>query len=64
MIRERESIMSEDEFKNKEWFPNFIILCKPVSDGSDADGGNMDNEWNGVLREIEKVVKNQIHSSN
>ena len=63
MIRERESIMSEDEY-NKEWFPNFIILCKPVSDGSDADGENMDSEWNGVLREIEKVVKSQIDASN
>ena len=49
--------MSEQEYKNKEWFPNFIILCKPISEGSDADSGNMDNEWNGVLREIEKVVK-------
>ena len=55
--------MSEDEY-NKDWFPNFIILCKPVSDGSDADGGNMDSEWNGVLREIEKVVKSQIDASN
>ena len=64
MIRERESIMSEDEVQNKEWFPNFIILCKPISEGSDADGGNMDNEWNGVLREIEKVVKSQNDASN
>ena len=56
--------MSEHEYENNEWFPNFIILCKPVSEGSDADGGNMDSEWNGVLREIEKVVKRQIDATN
>ena len=64
MIRERESIMTEKDYKNKEWFPNFIILCKPISDGSNVDSGNMDNEWNGVLREIEKVVKRQIDVTN
>ena len=34
MISERESIMSENDFLNKDWFPNFIILCKPISEGS------------------------------
>ena len=34
MIRERESIMSENDYKNKELFPNYIILCKPISEGS------------------------------
>jgi hypothetical protein len=64
MIRERESLMSDDDFKNKEWFPNFIILCKPNSTGSDADSGNSENEWNGVLKEMEKVIKRQIEASN
>jgi hypothetical protein len=64
MISERESIMSENDFKNKEWFPNYIVLCKPISEGSNADSGNMDNEWNGVLREMEKVVKRQIEVAN
>ena len=63
MIRERESLMSENDF-NKDWFPNFIILCKPNSTGSDADSGNTENEWNGVLKEMEKVVKRQIDASN
>jgi hypothetical protein len=58
MIRERESIMSERDCKNKEWFPNYIILCKPISEGSNGDSGNNENEWNGIVREIEKVVKN------
>ncbi len=57
MIRERESMMSEKDFRNKEWFPNFIILCKPNSEGADFDSGKMENEWNGVLKEIEKVMK-------
>ena len=60
MIRERESLMDENDFKNKEWFPNYIILCKPISERSNADSGNIDNEWGGVLREMEKVVKRQI----
>ncbi len=64
MIRERESLMSENDFKNKEWFPNFIILCKPNSNDSDENSGNMENEWNGILKEMEKVVKRQNESSN
>jgi hypothetical protein len=64
MISERESLMSENDFKNKEWFPNFIILCKPNSTDSDEDSGNIENEWNGVLKEMEKVVKRQNEASN
>jgi hypothetical protein len=64
MISERESIMSKNNFKNKEWFPNYIVLCKPISEGSNADSGNMENEWNGVVREMEKVVKRQIEEAN
>ena len=57
MIKERESIMSENEYKKNDWFPNYIILCKPISEGSNKDDGNMENDWSGVLKEIEKVVK-------
>ena len=64
MIRERESIMSDKDYMNKDFFPNYMILCKPISEGSNADSGNMDNEWNGVLREMEKVVKRQIDVAN
>ena len=64
MIRERESIMSENDYKNKEFFPNYIILCKPISEGSNLDSGNTDNEWNGILREMEKVVKRHIGVAN
>jgi hypothetical protein len=64
MIRERESIMTDDDFKKEEWFPNFIVLCKPISESSQSNGGNTGNEWSGVIKEIEKVVKSQINSSN
>jgi hypothetical protein len=64
MIREYESIMSQQEYQNKYWFPNFIILCKPLSEGRNSDGGEMDNEWNGLLREIEKGVKRQFEVTN
>ncbi len=63
MIRERESLMSESELQNKDFFPNFLILCKPNSDDSSADSGNMENEWNGILKEMEKVVKRQNEAS-
>ena len=53
MVRERESLMTENDFKNKEWFPNFLILCKPVSKSSNADSEIKKNEINGVLKEIE-----------
>jgi hypothetical protein len=64
MIRERESLMDEESLKKNKWFPNFIILCKPNSDERNANSGNIDNEWNGVLKEMEKVVKRQIDASN
>ena len=63
MIRERESMMSERDFKNKDLFPNFLILCKPNSEDSNSDSGNSDFEWNGILKEMEKVVKRQIDAS-
>ena len=63
MISERESIMSESDFENRDWFPNFIILCKPISEGNE-ESGNTENEWSGILKEIEKVVKSQAYVSN
>ncbi len=63
MIRERESIMFESTFQSKELFPNFLILCKPNSEDSKSDSGNMENEWNGVIKEIEKLVKRHIEAS-
>jgi hypothetical protein len=55
MIKERESMMSENDYKNKDFFPNFIILCKPISE-SNQDAENMENEWNGIVKEMQKGV--------
>lgn len=60
MIRERESIMSDNDYKNKEWFPNFLIYCKPISEDSNFDSDNMDSEWNGIIRQMQKLVKKEI----
>ena len=60
MIREYESIMTEIEKQNEVWFPNFIIVRKPISEGGDAQGGDPKNEWTGMLREVQKGVKKQI----
>jgi hypothetical protein len=51
-------------FENKDLFPNFLILCKPISEDSNAESGNLENEWNGVLKEMEKIVKRLIDASN
>ena len=64
MIRERESMMSQQEYQNKDFFPNYIILCKPLSEGRDSEGGEMENEWNGLLKEIEKGIKRQFDVTN
>ena len=65
MIREREQIMNRQDFEKREWFPNFIIMCKPMTEVSNEENGSMENEWNGVLklREMEKVIKSQIEAS-
>jgi hypothetical protein len=40
MIREYESIMSESEKSNDVWFPNFLIVRKPLLEGRDAEGND------------------------
>lgn len=40
MIRELESLMSKNDYKKKDWFPNFIILCKPISRANNPNSGN------------------------
>ena len=40
MIREYESIMSETEKQNNVWFPNFLIVRKPLSEGRDVEGND------------------------
>ena len=40
MIREYESIMGETEKQNEVWFPNFLVVRKPLSEGRDAEGND------------------------
>ena len=40
MIREYESLMSETEKQNEVWFPNFLVVRKPLSEGRDAQGND------------------------
>jgi hypothetical protein len=32
--------MSEAEKQNEVWFPNFLIVRKPLSEGRDAEGND------------------------
>ena len=57
MIKERESLMTLEDFTNHRYFPNFILLCKPVIEGKDQGTGEMENEWKGIANEIQKVGK-------
>ena len=64
MIKELESIMTVEELNNKNLFPNYIIVCKPLTEGRDSQTGEMGDEWNGLLKEIEKNVKRQFENTN
>jgi hypothetical protein len=57
IIRERELLMSKKDFENKDWFPNFLILCKPIIEGKNTDSETTDSKLNGLLREMQ-VQKN------
>jgi hypothetical protein len=57
LIKERESLMNPEDFENENWFPNFIILAKPIIEGKDSGNGEMENEWKGIANEIQKVGK-------
>ena len=64
MIKELESIMTNDELDNEKWFPDYIVVCKPLTEGRDSHTGEMGDEWNGLLKEIEKSVKRQFENTN
>ena len=59
MIRERESIMSQEELANPLWFPNFIVLRRPVSSGN-GDGA----QWQGFVKEIKVGYERAISKQN
>ena len=59
MISEREWLMSSEQLARKEWFPNYLIVRKPVQSGS-GFAGALIGEWQGILREIQKSLRLQV----
>jgi hypothetical protein len=60
MIREYETVMSDSDLNKKDWFPNFIIVRKGLKDGRDSKGKDSENRWDGMLKEVEKIVKAEM----
>ena len=56
--------MTIDELENKKLFPSYFVVCKPLKEGRDSHTGEMGDEWNGLLKEIEKNVKRQFENTN
>ncbi len=52
MIVERESMMSDDEASNPEFFPKYLILRRPVGSGM-----NSSEEWQGFIKDIKQTLK-------
>ena len=48
MIIECEQFLPEDWRKNKEWFPDYIILCRP-NDSEQTINGMKDEQWLGFI---------------
>ena len=53
MIIECEQFLPEDWRKNKEWFPDYIILCRP-NDSEQTINGMKDEQWLGFINQINK----------
>ena len=52
--------MSDSDLNKKDWFPNFIIVRKGLKDGRDSKGKDSENRWDGMLKEVEKIVKAEM----
>lgn len=65
IIRERELLMSDSDFKKKDWFPNYIILCKPIIEGENDESVNSENKLNGILGEmkVQKIASDGINEN-
>ena len=51
LIVEREAVMLPFEQRSTYFFPNFIIMRRPVGEDEAVD----DNEWRGFVKEINKI---------
>jgi len=52
MIREREMFMTPKELLNKEYFPRYLILRRPLGFLNKQNDG-----WEGFVKDIKKSVK-------
>ena len=52
MIVERELMMSENDLKNTDWFPNYIMLRRPA----DHEGFGEGAQWQGFIKEIKAAL--------
>ncbi len=52
MIVERESMMTEDDKNNLEYFPKYLILRRAVGSGTDSS-----EEWQGFIKDIKQTLK-------
>ena len=46
MIIERESVMSQSELGNDDWFPNYMVVRRK------ANGNQENGQWQGFVKEI------------
>eukprot|EP00347_Sterkiella_histriomuscorum_P014859 403359252 len=57
LIKERELYYKGNDFKNRELFPRYLILRKPVQDNLDDENAN---EWQGFVKDIKRtIIKSQ-----
>eukprot|EP00347_Sterkiella_histriomuscorum_P013516 403364417 len=52
LIEERESLFSNEEFKNEKYFPSYIIFKRPVRDQTEEN-----QEWQGFVKEIKMTIQ-------
>jgi hypothetical protein len=60
MIVEREHMMYESDFLSQEYFPNYIIIRRPV----ESDNADDENESAKRILEISKDQRQMVHDIN
>lgn len=42
MIKKHEYLMSDEEYNNEDWFPNYLIFCRPIFEYDNESGNVVD----------------------
>jgi hypothetical protein len=53
LIHERESIMSNEELKNRDYFPDYILVQQPARNLDGEDSGEL---WMGFVKDIKRSM--------